>query len=57
MLCSVFWCSVGLSRVASDGEVKRRSGVEPGKFMEHHSVCRGELELVYFKIVYVSKIE
>ncbi|KAB0404788.1 hypothetical protein E2I00_018218 [Balaenoptera physalus] len=38
--------------VASDGEVKRRSGVEPGKFMEHHSVCRGELELVYFKIVY-----
>lgn len=46
-----------LSRVASDGEVKRRSGAEPGGFTEHRSVCRGELGLVYFKIVYVNKIE
>lgn len=54
MFCFLVFC---LSRAASDGEVKRRSGAEPGRFMEHRSVCRGELELVYFKIVYVSKIE
>ena len=41
----------------SDGEVRSGNQVQPEKFTEYRSVYWAKLELVCFKIVYISKIK
>lgn len=41
----------------SDGEVRSGNQVQPEKFIEYPSVYWAKLELVCFKIVYISKIK